>query len=458
MEALDCDDAVESKYFGEYLQKSRVKLDGHSFKRNPDFGKANKEVCIERKADYVPFTDGVDKTHELEVTDIDNYFDYGFWKGGYGSNRNLNTPDKWEDIEDLLTENAVKVTREFSRYNGHSKIHYDIPVSGHFLVPNTSNRKKNHQDNHDTNGWFFWKGKYYDPSFIYSYYYHYNGFFSHSERLTPICPLRKGSDDPLMRIGRVDAKLNRFTARTYSANISSYKTKKENVNQNSKKQYLEVDFGKIYTLTHIGTLGAYPRRLEIFPDSKEYSESSWYYSRGGRRGRGRNGRRKKRKFLYIVKEGSEEIAWVERYSIYYRDLLTGKWISYQTLQGNTDIATEVRHSVSVMTRYLRIVPLEYYHRKEMRVLFYGESTVRESNDGTVASYKGKRKNDHHLQENDGKNMKTVRYTITPAVSSSLIFDGYPDHSYYYNSSLSKNRMKQIIVRDELDAFYHSQDD
>jgi hypothetical protein len=105
----------ESIYCGEYFQKNRDKPDGKTYKRK--YWMSHHEVTLERHSSY-SFHQKYDKIHEVAVTDLDSYFDYGFWKkatSSYPANcRPLNSPDKWENIEEFLENNAVKENQRIS--------------------------------------------------------------------------------------------------------------------------------------------------------------------------------------------------------------------------------------------------------------------------------------------------------------------------------------------------------
>merc|ERR550525_1688377 len=71
--------------------------------------------------------------------------------------------------------------------------------------------------------------------------------------------------------------------------------------------------------------------------------------------------------------------WVESYQVSYRTVSGHEWIPLGDFKGNSDMMTEVAHSISPLTpaggplecRYLRFRPLTYHRKAAMRVGVYG---------------------------------------------------------------------------------------
>lgn len=420
LEIADGDD--EFKYFGEFGRKLRVKETGHTMKTRT-FRRNGGATTIVRAKQTQNSSTYFSKLQEIAVTEIDDYFDYGFSKG---YERRFNTPERWEKLEEMLQEIAVKISKEFNRYEGHCKIHYDIPVIGHMLYPNTYMNTKRQKIEEN---WIFWNGKYYDPDYIYQYFpYNQSNDGSHSSRcvysgdernqmgyLKPVCPLIKGGKDPLTKLGKIDTKHNRIAAVSLT---------KQN------KDYIQLDLGRVCEITHIGTLGAYPTRLRYFPYISD--ENYWLLRYHGRR---RRRRARRSRFVYVI-EDETELSWVLRYKIEFRDLHTGKWIQYEaSFNGNQDVGTESIHKVSIMTRYLRVTPLDYHNQRRMRLNIYGEGLKRELKEGDIE-------------------LETIRYTISPPTNKKL-FDGYGCGDYcYYSPPESKKITMFKLLQDEVQSSYY----
>jgi hypothetical protein len=408
-----------NKYIGEYFRKDREKKDGHTFKKNHSKTK-QKNISLERDHSGDCMNNDSDKVHEIAVTNIDPYFDYGFWKSSYRNyrpDRPFNSQNLWENVESELESSALYVSREYDRYQNTTKIHYDVPVSGHVLCRNGLSKKKRTEQH-----WLCWNGKYYDPDFIYQHvFYEKHGSYSSLEErqlgyLKTICPKVDSKKDPQTALGPVTDKMYRVAC--------AVMTRKH-------KEYLDIDLGKVCELTHIGTLGAYPKRWEMFPryeDEYLYQDGIKVHLRE---------RRSPSKYVYTVTEA--ELSWVTRYSIYYREQYSGKWRLYERpFEGNLDICSEVIHKISIMCRYIRIFPSDYQNNMEMRVLLYGVG-VQESG--------------RNLEEVD---IPTVRYSLIPSCTKqTLDGNGYQQRCWccYCRSPSNKEKYYRSIIEDGLQEYY-----
>ena len=425
----------ESMYCGEYFVKKREKLDGHSFKQNP-FTPQYEQISVERTRQHENLNNKYQKLQEVAVTDIDSYFDYGFWKIGYGgrvtSLRPLNSPDKWEDVEEFLENNAVKKSKEFSRSDCQTTFYYDLPVSGHVLCANVDvvrNRKKKME------GWLHWNGKFHDPSFL--YFKQMNGT---KESFTKLCPLLEGREDPMLKLGYTDEtkKMNRVARGV----LSRHKRK--------ERLHLEIDLGRVCVLDHIGTLGAYPKEIDTFPPydpEKRNTRVNW---------------------IYVV-NSEYHLSWVTKYIIHYRDIVTGKWVVYEhPLDGNNDITTEVIHKISIMARYIRVIPLDFHHQKEMRVILYGEPW---SNSSPASSLLLKQKKRSKripgntiptAAEETPEEIQTIRYAVHHK-SPHHVLDGVwrgcsKDCPVCYSLNFDNRRRNfRKLVKDEIDCVYDNEE-
>jgi hypothetical protein len=383
-------DGNDCEYFIEPLLKNRIKQKGHSYRRNV-WTLTHSAVTLERSGGH---SKSNSQLQEVAVSEIDNYFDSGFWSESRYNfsyrqpDRPLNTPDRWEEVEEALGANATKITKEFSRSEGHCKTHYDVPVSGHVLCQKMTTLTEDRRT-----GWLFWQGKYYDPNYLYLKEDTRNNSNGH-DHFIRLCSLVRGHNDPAVELGRINAKLNRIAKGAF------YLSRRK-----KNKQYLEFDLGKICLLTHIGTLGGYPRQhLDIFPPAERDEHC-------------RN--RTRSAHIYIV-NSEHHLAWVTKYLVHYRDPVSGKWKVYENpLNGNSDIGTEVTHPVSILTRHLRIIPLDFQHRKEMRVMVYGDPIQNQklSQDGNVGDAT-------RLNTEVEEEIPTIRYTLHPVSSRNVCQSTY----------------------------------
>ncbi len=425
IEIKDENDDNGSRYFGEISQKLRNKVTGHTMKTPAAMYKRNVVETKIARATRIH----AHKRQEIPITEIEDYFDYSFCKG---NERLFNTPERWEDLESVLEENAIKISKEYNRYEGHCKIHYDLPIIGHRLYrTDVMNTKKLHLEEH----WVFWNGKYYDPDYIYQYvpYYQPPIRSNDSDRtkdsdddcyeesyqigyLKKLCPSMKFGKDPLTILGKIDDKHNRI--------LTKCLTKRNN-------DLIQIDLGRICEITHIGTLGGYPTRLDSFPYNLD---ENYWHSRIPKENRRLN--RKKYRFLSVIKDEGE-LSWVVRYKLEYRDLQTVKWIQYESsFVGNNDIGTENIHKISLLARYLRITALDYHNQKRMRVNIYGDGLKKELKDGELE-------------------IETVRYTVSPP-SLGKVLDGYGNgsaHCFRYAPPPSKKIAKYKMLQEAVSSYY-----
>jgi hypothetical protein len=413
----DDDDDENVNYFGEYVGKCRIKQNGHTFKKSPYSRFRQKALEIERNGSKVLKND--ENYYEVPITEIDEYFDDAFWKEN--KRRPLNTRAQWEDILEILETSAVAVTKEFLHSSRQMRTHYDLPVIGHIIIlPSSDNdpfdcqTAKSRQTALQVRKWLKWNGKLYDPSFIYQYigsnYYANNGY------LRKICSIKAIEKSMVLEqeLGKTypssssSSFVSSTTARYFPHHI---KTVSLSIPNNDSRSYYEIDLGRITEITHLVSLGGFPKHLKLFPCRKMSNHIRIRHTRSASSTRkyDRYERSKnyflRKKHVYII-DDEEDLTWVESFLLHYRDLTTGKWIQYnQIFNGNHDISTERVNEVSLLTRFVRITPVEYHHAKEMRMIFYGKETEPVS------------RTDATLEEAEEESLvqlsQTIRYTVFP---------------------------------------------
>lgn len=422
-------------YCGEYVRKERVITHKHTLRKRRyrrDYFPTITRSTERRRNQFF------DKVQGTAVTEIDRYFDYGFWRESpdlyprYSNHfRTFNRVDVWEEVEEILQETAVKIVSDYDRCENRTKTTYHVPVIGHILHPNTfMYSKKNKIEAH----WFLWNGKYYDPSYVYYFVTSTTAVnasdasnlseleqYQRTRSLKKVCPIVNGTDWQMV-LGPIDeSKLNRIAAAPFR------------MTRRKREQSLEIDLKRVCNLTHIGTLGGYPINLKSFPD---YHNDIFYRNNHAYKGRGQKNRRYPQ--ITIV-EDERELSWVTRYKLEYRDTMTGKWFQYEnSFVGNHDVSTEQRHKISLIARYLRITPLEYRGRKSMRILIYGEGA-------------------RQAISSEEPEVKTICYTITP--SSALWMNDNGERggggcTCEYCLGLEDRKLKRKMIADEI-KYYHN---
>lgn len=428
-QGMEIENNSDWKYCGEYFTKNREKRDGHTYKARRDFHR-NHSVRISRKdnARSEQFQTYNQQANETGITEIDDFFDEGFCKlpPGFRWNvdRSFNRPEIWDNVEDILLNNAVKIKPRFHRYSGICEYDYEIPIIGHMIHRNNNNysedygygapsTKAQRKNKFMIDNWYYFRGKLYDPHYLYLY-------TPLQKELRKVCNfLPNNRYDPQLQKGkRNESKLNCIAI--------SKMTK-------TKQEYIEIDLGQIYEITNIGTLGGYPSRVRPLSSCYDVKEEE-------------NGslslyKRNMRTPLYVVTSDSE-LCWVTKYRISYKDIATKKWRHYsQPLTGNRDISTEVIQNISILTRSLRIIPLEYHNAKSMRVLVYGQSFS--SEESLMNAGKAK-------VETEG--IETITYTIRYPEKKKVL-DGYRGgcRCDYCLGLCNKKKLLKQFLRDELSS-------
>ena len=342
--------------------------------------------------------------------------------------------DRWQTIQSLLETNAIHTTKEFSKGNDAVVTHYDVPITGHIIVPIQEVDENTRQRDRSRNnvkmqqlkiGWVQYRGRFYDPSIIYKYA---------GKVLLPLCPVNQSQS--LQRVNAApeydeDTKKVKIIADedddcdyTFTAEESYHRYRRSlergklappanknyllqrctfidpngdgqsiysSSSANKKKShhnkdYVEIDLHDVCDVTAIGLMGGYPKHTYPFPQYDRRIHHGKYYS------------------VPVMREDTH-LAWVKAFNIQYRDHRDGKWYPYErTFPGNNDVGTEVINKVTIRTRYLRLTAVEFERAKDMRVQVYGRSLrpIDESRKTIVDSGAVKQE-------------ATVRYSLYPAV-------------------------------------------
>lgn len=309
------------------------------------------------------------KAEMIPVTKIDEIFDYRINPVHFQCDgRPLRTVEIQERVFEALEEHCVSKKLEYKHWENVCDTIYEVPVIGHIF-------NENYQRSQIKKEWLYYAGKLWDPSVLYLYR---DGGDNLKSYLRPLCPVANSEAYvERLRIGHVDSgdgnTRNRIGAWSYAEKtnpvyFSKRQQKKFNKahNHHPSRDYLEIDLGQLYEITHIGTLGGYPRWKDVHsfpPHGSDHGNGIIAYPIGCRR--------RCDPYVFVTRE--ESLGWITDYSIQYRHPMTRKWCDYpQRFTGNVNIRDEVVHAVSLQARYLRITPLAHHQRKDFTALIYGQ--------------------------------------------------------------------------------------
>lgn len=421
-------------------------------------------VSISRKGNRI--VQNENGNNEIPITEIDQYFDMSFVynKHFYSDvQRPLNSRDRWEDVEEKLESLAVKRSTEYHRYYNTVTTHYEVPITGHIIFTKDNSRdvneisKKNYgaiSSSGVGSNWLFWNGKFHDPSYIYEYIPGHNPSVS-AGTLKQLCPLenhRGRGGDGQVNDAFANNLLQKFGSELARDCMIDHENKgldshyHLNQQDGDKKQFIEIDLRSVCEVKAIVTRGGYPKQLETFPTTKKSSTNKCcarIIHINGRRGRNGPRRRKRRQpFVYVARD-RKSLAWVELYSIHYRDMISGKWLPYGNsfYTGNHDVHTFKLNEVNIRTRYIRLTPVKFHQFREMRVSIWGNQ---------VSNFLGNR-TPCNLLLGDSTKTETIRYTIHPPEISTR-FDGYTKSYRDCYGAESKHKKKSRFtshVREQL---------
>jgi hypothetical protein len=481
------------------LKPDYFSQDGHTWRFYETSHKKHTNMTIERM--NVPY----DLTKPVPVTAVDTIFDEGFAiRNQYGSERSrpLRTEEELQEVLQIFESTAIRSTKEYNPYHNSCTTTFEIPIIGHILLnqeqlppqeciknevrkprrsrqsyPNIkANNVMNRQGREAT--WLYYKGKYYDPDFLYVIH-------KYPFSLKALCPVATSEayKEQRLKLGRIDKDRYRLATQSYSQRKQQQQKKHvthsvttSTANSGTSSLYLEIDLGEISEITHIGMLGGYPSWNQVynFPpinpkrgtkvrndgdgndDSDNDSEEEQQkYGKGGRYYRiGK----KVKGHVSVVEE--RDLGWVTEYSVQYRDITTRKWQDYRTqghhLTGNTNMAEEVYHTISIYTRYLRIFPISWYQACNFTCLIYGH--------GQESKYKPEHSllqdpSKHYQQQQQQQQQQEEELTVAGILEDEIetitykidmkdnavdhhAIDGHYGYDSYYNAEQRAERLKQ----------------
>lgn len=389
--------------------------DSHTKRRMVSSTEQTPPVLVRGGSYHAPSSSGVSI---YGITEIDQYFDDGFvhTANGYSASkgRRLNTPARWQEVEDKLHELSIDTRRSYSNYDGMT-VCFTLPVVGHVLVK--EDRREVLQRT-----WLRWKGKYYDPNWIYTV----QGL--HLRRLCPV-----GTDHGLRETIEDMALL---TKDEYTEN--EWTASKKGVRQWKGSGYLELDLGSVCHIRMLVLLGGYPSRQMHFPsieqrqaldpDDENYLPPGSGYSYDKR---------------HVNTVSPADLAWTTSFDLYFRDLATSKWRLYKAqMDGNKDVVSEKVHHVDILSRYVRILPKTCQLFKQLRVRVYGSSRFFNE----PVQVRGKEV--QMRQQEVAPEEETVEYTLHSAQVNGFRHDGIESwHRYDHRPAQAKNHVKQKVHND-----------
>ena len=353
-----------------------------------------------KTTNYVLDCDRKLKKDEIPITNIDNLFDNsfinchtnsGYYQYNNFQSRPLNKKYQWK-LYKLLHKESNKITEKWDPDNGVICKIFNIPIQKYILINNNLNDIS----------WLKWNNKFYDPNYIYIF----NGNDDDTEgTLKKYCNLQW--NEP-----QID-NLKMFCKKVFIEK----KKKKKLINSN-ENCYYEIDFGKFVNILNIATFGKYPNK-RIFPKRK--SNYNYYYYDTNK------------PYIYIL-DNIYNDSYVKKYSVYYKDSLTHKWIYYKDFDANTNSYTVKINSVDIYTRFIRIKPIDYVISKSMIIYFYDSNIKLNKN-----------------SDSDSDDEEILKYTLTPPNNNNYRHDGYgyyrysPDWYYgqYYKTE-RKNKIKELL--------------
>ncbi len=377
--------------FDEQPFKSNTHRDGHTRR----YKQKERPWSISVSNDPLLLVNRPYNRNHVSTSEIDDFFPVN--NVNLNNALSLNTSERWNNVEKTLEEKAVNVTKEWDPYHGVIKKTFNVPVTKYLIKENLEEYELN---------WLKWNNKYYDPKYIYTY---------------------SGDDDDLK------GTLSRYCLREWeepviSNNESIYKKTFIEVTSHKKTLqtkacYWELDLGTLQNISHIVTFGRYSK-TRPFPKNRTHKGNT---------------------YVSVLLSHREE-SYVKKYSVSYKDEATQKWITYKTFDGNINPFTPKINSVNILTRCIRIKPLDYVQSKSMIISLYSEIT--------------------HAKKivEDEEDDEIIQYTLVPPNNSEARNDGYGERpvspewklGQYYKTERRK-RMKEHIT-DQMNGLNSDSDD
>ncbi len=398
---MSFDDAFDN-YKTEVFPKDNTHRDGHThrFKQKEYFDSKNYLLKTERS---------YSRDH-ISLSDIDDFFPNNLvLLNGNDKERPLNTSEQWSNIEKALEEKSVKTSKKWDPYDGVVTKTYDVPVSKYLLKENLASMELS---------WLKWNNNYYDPQYIYTFV---------------------GDDDDTK--GTLKNYCPCIWADPEIPGYQTIITKTFNEVKPTKKvlqtksNHWEIDLGSVQNITHMATWGKYPI-LRPFPIYRK----SFYYDRSN----------SNKTYVKVLLNNRDE-SYVKKYSVSYKDVATQKWIGYKDFEGNINPHTPKTNSLNIISRYLRIKPLDFVGSRSMIISLYGE----------ILPEKKTNKKNKAKTDDDSDDEEIIKYTLIPPNSSEKRNDGYGERcispEYYYGQYYKTERKKRMkkLMKQQIDSLYNN---
>lgn len=337
---------------------------------------------------------------------------------------NLNKSNNWlifiDHLEALCSElPCIK----YNKLSNSFETIYKLPVVGYIVFSSLSNSYDPYESSSITDNtnkvkkvnkniakfnssqYFLWNSKYYDINYIYSYNPELSNIFKNFGHVV----------NPKVKFSGIKNIIE-----IKQCNFYNYKHHKQihcNINHDTPQvrpgwiqlnelDYLEIKFLSPRLVTHIGTAGSYPT-IDIFPKRR-------YIGRRKMRAYNAMNRDEKTSSYLKIIQNEESLSWVTEYELYYKHLVTNKWILAGVLIGNSNAMTEHVNDLypyyncndGLLAQCIRIKPIQHHIRPCMRISIYGVIHILPS------SHLSTTKNNNDIVVNDILNQSLIEYVVT----------------------------------------------
>jgi len=339
------------------------------------------------------------KKDKKPITELDEFF--------FNTNTSLGPLNKeilWSNVENLLEDLSNSTSKKWTPYEGVVYKTFHIPVKN-YILQDTIRKEMS---------WLKWNNQHYDPSYLYTF----DGSDDDSKGILKKYCLSKWIEPEIDNLESTGKKV-----------FNQKNNKKKLVK--TKECYCEIDLGDVSHIQSIVTFGKYPS-TRYFPKRKKSSYTRYYCDTS-------------KPHVNVVERVSDD-SYVTKYSVSYKDSQTQKWIQYnEFMDGNINSYTSKINAVSILSRYIRIKPIEYVNTKSMIIYVYVS--------------KNKNKTERHDTDNDDEEEELVSYTLLPPtdIHKKIVNDGNSKRSSspdWYFAQHQKNARKdkvKNIMKEQLDG-------
>lgn len=340
------------------------------------------------RIDFKPEIEQIDKHTSVRYTTA--FDDAGFEmycdKSWRGEGILLGKNHLWDVAVASLEEHAVAkhTHRVRDQFKGTYVTDYQLPITGEQIIHTTHTKPKARHSSR----YFYFMGKKMDTTMIYytpkKNVYEPYGRFVYVEK----DPLTVPITGKMKLVGNTDAiTINQAEHAIGSCSKDTPFDFTYPVYQKDFK-YIEVDFNKDVTITHISTMG---RTIHLGRRTYYEDSSDQYFG--------------KHHDIQYAKERS--VHCVTSYRIEARTRLTKKWFVVGDFPGNTDRLTEnyIRFEEPITAQFFRITPLSYNTSPSMNFRFYtmSDSSVEEEETKTkTLTYTLYHPSDQHYKTSSAK--------------------------------------------------------